>query len=101
MMRRPPRSALFPYTTLSRSLLARRRRDRPPAWRAVAFASGVAVLLLSLVSPLDTLAHEYLFSAHMAQHLLLTLVVPPLLLDRKSTRLKLQSRQYIVCRLLL
>src|SRR3712207_6858828 len=80
MMRRPPRSALFPYTTLSRSLRARRRRDRPPAWRAVAFASGVAVLLLSLVSPLDTLAHEYLFSAHMAQHLLLTLVVPPLLL---------------------
>ena len=58
-----------------------RRRGRPlPAWRAVAFASGVAVLLLSLVSPLDTLAHEYLFSAHMAQHLLLTLVVPPLLL---------------------
>ena len=57
------------------------RRGRPlPAWRAIAFALGVAVLLLSLVSPLDTLAHEYLFSAHMAQHLLLTLVVPQLLL---------------------
>ena len=61
-------------------LLASRRGYPLPAWRAVAFAAGVAVLLLSLVSPLDTLAHEYLFSAHMAQHLLLTLVVPPLLL---------------------
>src|SRR5256885_13138977 len=49
MIRRPPRSTLFPYTTLFRSVLARckhragksRRdvvpggaaRDRPPAWR--------------------------------------------------------------------
>ena len=77
------------------------RRDHPlPAWRAVAFASGVAVLLLSLVSPLDTLAHEYLFSAHMAQHLLLTLVVPPLLLlglpnaERgPGTRLRVESAE--------
>ena len=61
-------------------LLASRQCHPLPACRAVAFASGVAVLLLSLVSPLDTLAHEYLFSAHMAQHLLLTLVAPPLLL---------------------
>src|SRR5690349_24191485 len=33
MIRRPPRSTLFPYTTLFRSLLARRllrRRDRRP-----------------------------------------------------------------------
>ncbi len=53
---------------------------RPPAGRALLFLGGLAVLLLSLVSPLDTLAHTYLFSAHMAQHLLLTLIAPPLLL---------------------
>lgn len=53
---------------------------RPLGARAFAFAAGLLTLLLSLVSPLDTLAHTYLFSAHMAQHLLLTLVVPPLLL---------------------
>jgi len=41
---------------------------------------GVLTLLLALVSPLDTLGDTYLFSAHMAQHLLLVLVVPPLLL---------------------
>src|SRR5882724_9194745 len=44
------------------------------------FGSGILVLLLALVSPLDTLGDTYLFSVHMVQHLLLTLVVPPLLL---------------------
>jgi cytochrome c oxidase assembly factor CtaG len=44
------------------------------------FFAGVLVLMLALVSPLDTLADHYLFSAHMLQHLLLILVVPPLLL---------------------
>ncbi len=53
---------------------------RPLTARAALFAAGLLALLLGLVSPLDTLAHSYLFSAHMAQHLLLTLVVPPLLL---------------------
>lgn len=53
---------------------------RPLGRRAWLFGAGVATLVLSLVSPLDTLAHAYLFSAHMAQHLLLTLIVPPLLL---------------------
>src|SRR5437773_6318974 len=36
MIRRPPRSTLFPYTTLFRSGLARRHeRDRPPGDRGV------------------------------------------------------------------
>jgi len=48
--------------------------------RAAAFLAGALILLLALVSPLDTLGDRYLFSAHMAQHLLLVLVVPPLLL---------------------
>lgn len=43
------------------------------------YLTGIVVLLLSLISPLDALGDEYLFSAHMIQHLLLVLVVPPLL----------------------
>lgn len=46
----------------------------------VVFFSGIAVLAFALVSPLDTLGDYYLFSAHMVQHLLLVLIVPPLLL---------------------
>jgi putative membrane protein len=38
------------------------------------------VMLLALISPLDVLADEYLFSAHMLQHMLLVLAVPPLLI---------------------
>jgi len=43
------------------------------------FALGDLVLMLALVSPLDTLGDTYLFSVHMLQHLLLIQVVPPLL----------------------
>lgn len=46
----------------------------------LAFLSGVALLLLALVSPLHVLADRYLFSAHMLQHLLMVLIIPPLLL---------------------
>ena len=48
--------------------------------RQVAFYSGVALVLVALATPLDTLADKYLFTAHMLQHLLLTLGVAPLLL---------------------
>ncbi|GAC1427501.1 MAG: cytochrome c oxidase assembly protein [Chloroflexota bacterium] len=53
---------------------------RPLTGRALVFAAGVLVLLLALLSPLDRLGDTYLFSAHMLQHLLLVLVVPPLVL---------------------
>jgi Predicted membrane protein len=42
----------------------------------VFFIAGVFLLLLALLSPLDTLGHDYLFSAHMLQHILLLLIVP-------------------------
>jgi putative membrane protein len=62
----------------------RRRRLRGSApigrWQRAAFLSGVLVLFLALASPLDGLADGYLFSAHMLQHMLLTMVLPPLLL---------------------
>ncbi|HTS17621.1 MAG TPA: cytochrome c oxidase assembly protein [Verrucomicrobiae bacterium] len=44
------------------------------------FAAALGVLLLTLLSPLNTLADGYLFSAHMAQHILLLLIVPAFLL---------------------
>ncbi len=47
-----------------------------PAYLAVA----LLMFLVAEVSPVNTLAEGYLFSAHMVQHLLLLLVVPPLLL---------------------
>ena len=53
---------------------------RPLGIRAVSFMAGVLALLLALTSPLDTLGDTYLLSAHMLQHFLLILVVPPLLL---------------------
>jgi len=44
------------------------------------FMAALVVLLVALNGPLHDLSDYYLFSAHMVQHLLLTLVVPPLLL---------------------
>ncbi len=47
---------------------------------AARFFGGLAALLLALNGPLHDLSDFYLFSAHMVQHLVLTLVVAPLLL---------------------
>jgi putative membrane protein len=52
----------------------------PSVWQPVSFVTGVLVMLLSLNGPLHDLGDNYLFSAHMVQHLILTLVMPPLLL---------------------
>jgi putative membrane protein len=49
-----------------------------PVWRQVLVYVGLAVVLIALASPLDELADETLFSAHMLQHMLLTYVAPPL-----------------------
>jgi putative membrane protein len=44
------------------------------------FALGVVVLWLASDWPLHDVSEEYLFSAHMIQHMLLTFVVPPVML---------------------
>ncbi len=44
------------------------------------FVGGLILMFLSLNGPLHDLSDYYLFSAHMVQHLLLTLAVAPLLL---------------------
>jgi putative membrane protein len=64
-------------------LLARRP---PPAalslrpGQRAAFYAGLATIFLALNGWLHDLSDYYLFSAHMVQHLLLTLVAPPLLI---------------------
>ncbi len=44
------------------------------------FLLGAGTILFALLSPLDEIGDEYLFSAHMIQHLLLTLIAAPLML---------------------
>src|SRR3712207_7305328 len=82
MIRRPPRSTLFPYTTLFRSRLDRRRDDdRSGAFRGGLLehpgAVGVARGGVALVDVADV---EDRSEEHTSE---------------------LQSRQYLVCRLLL
>jgi putative membrane protein len=48
--------------------------------RAASFGAGLVVLVIALMSPIDTLGEERLFSVHMVQHLLLTDIAPILLL---------------------
>jgi putative membrane protein len=48
--------------------------------QAAAFAGGMLALLVALVSPVDALGEDYLFSAHMVQHVLLGDIAPLLIL---------------------
>ena len=71
--------------------LASTRGDRAPR-RTAAFLAGCAILVAALVTPLDTLAREYLVWAHLLQNvalaewapLLLVLGITPALADRLS-----------------
>jgi cytochrome c oxidase assembly factor CtaG len=59
--------------------LARKRGwgTAPSRTRQLAFHFGTLVGVLALTSPLDELGDDYLFSAHMVQHLLLLYVTAP------------------------
>ena len=48
--------------------------------RKASFFAGLFVMFASLNGPLHDLSDDYLFSAHMVQHLVLTLAMPPLLI---------------------
>src|SRR2546425_3885997 len=86
MIRRPPRSTLFPYTTLFRSLrvvlLALGRDARAPR-------------------RLQGLVHFWIFVVGEVAALPLTRVPDGVGEDRKSHTSELQSLAYLVCRLLL
>jgi putative membrane protein len=51
---------------------------KAPRRHVASFAAALLVLFVALNGPLHNLSDRYLFSAHMAQHLLLTLLFPPL-----------------------
>jgi putative membrane protein len=57
--------------------------------RTVFFLSGLGVIYLALQSPVDAYS-DLLLSVHMVQHLLLTMVAPPLLLAGAPVTLALQ-----------
>src|SRR3712207_8942941 len=86
MIRRPPRSTLFPYTTLFRSELPRRPEPADKLLQA---------LICPLFQGLRTLFRGVLGLPGRCIGFVLDHR------DRKSTRPELQSRQYLVCRLLL
>src|SRR3712207_8978951 len=85
MIRRPPRSTLFPYTTLFRSLRVHQTRDDEVAHHALA-----SVVFPAPAGPVNMTIR-------------LTLrTVPSVALSRSEEHTsELQSRQYLVCRLLL
>src|SRR3712207_7477696 len=92
MIRRPPRSTLFPYTTLFRSLAA------------LVGAPAVSVRLrrpTPLDRPLDVRTTDAGVELLDDDELLAT--AAPAVLDLRSEEhtSELQSRQYLVCRLLL
>src|SRR3712207_8753922 len=99
MIRRPPRSTLFPYTTLFRSTYT------VPEWLSVSFGT---LLLAAVALPftLLRLRAEQRLAALVAVTLfgvwLVYFPLSELLAERSEEHTsELQSRQYLVCRLLL
>src|SRR3712207_8180025 len=87
MKRRPPRSTLFPYTTLFRSYFRVRVLKRAD-WSHS-----------SNHTRRDRLTRSY--NKKQVDTKLKHVIRTDVTRDRKSTRLNSQSRQYLVCRLLL
>lgn len=54
--------------------------DIPKNAQVIWFSLGIIAAILALISPINIASKEYLFSAHMIQHILITLVMAPLLL---------------------
>src|SRR3712207_7851613 len=101
MIRRPPRSTLFPYTTLFRSSIA-------PLAGALAIGLEVALLMvppgaaaLAIAAALDIpLGTMLLWGIPFGIVVIVASVALHALRSEEHTS-ELQSRQYLVCRLLL
>ena len=72
----------------------RLRRAAPrfhfPRWQVAAFGAGLALLLLLLISPIDTYSDD-LFWAHMTQHMGMVMLAAPLLLLGAPATLALRA----------
>lgn len=69
------------YALLAGPLRHRFPGSRPvERWRIASFTFGMLVMLVGLQGPLHELSDYFLFSAHMVQHLLIMLVMPPFVL---------------------
>ena len=72
----------------------RLRRDSPsfhfPRWHAWCFWTGWLVMLLGLMSPVDTYSDD-LFWMHMIQHVMITMIVAPLMLLGAPATLALRA----------
>src|SRR5256886_7178521 len=91
MIRRPPRSTLFPYTTLFRSLI--RKLGGPDSW-VVRF--GLDLLdLLDMVHNMEPMVGDQFFEVQRAEERML-----PGSRSEEHTS-ELQSQSNLVCRLLL
>ena len=55
-------------------------RATPSLGQRASFFGALTLLFLTLNGPLHDLSDTYLFSAHMVQHLIMTLVIPPLMI---------------------
>src|SRR3712207_8227396 len=88
MIRRPPRSTLFPYTTLFRSVHQQHGHDRDPQQRLGVLAVGATTHPRAI--PTEQLHTSVIGAAR-----------PQLKLRSEEHTSELQSRQYLVCRLLL
>jgi putative membrane protein len=64
--------------------------------RILYLLAGLAVFVLTLMSPLNALAAGYLFSAHMVQHILLLLIVPALVLMSLPRWVSLGPRSWVI-----
>lgn len=53
--------------------------DSVDSRQVATFTAGMMVVFFALTSPLHILSERFLFSMHMVQHVLLTLIAPPLL----------------------
>src|SRR3712207_6873728 len=96
MIRRPPRSTLFPYTTLFRSDL--RDEARPLYHAGAAVASNYLVTLHRVASDLFREAGA---PAAALEPLMRRTIENSFELRSEEHTSELQSRQYLVCRLLL
>src|SRR3712207_8470983 len=98
MIRRPPRSTLFPYTTLFRSRVTK-PSDDPAAWIAAQRASAKKTLTEGATTALAA-GRDRL---DLVDNALASIgdVVSQVRTRSEEHTSELQSRQYLVCRLLL